>query len=86
MQGVSFWSLDLFDYDDKQGRFIGGLQFIDGCHPGNDYLGVRVGWSFCKLVASTAIGVEPKHSCPACGGRLMTEKTGSRQLLFRSRE
>ena len=33
--------LDLFDYDDKQGRFIGGLQFIDGCHPGNDYLGVR---------------------------------------------
>lgn len=35
--------LDLFDYDDKQGRFIGGLQFIDGCHPGNDYLGVRSG-------------------------------------------
>ena len=33
--------LDLFDYDDKQGRYIGGLQFIDGCHPGNDYLGVR---------------------------------------------
>ena len=33
--------LDLFDYDDRQGRFIGGLQFIDGCHPGNDYLGVR---------------------------------------------
>ena len=33
--------LDLFDYDDKQGRFIGGLQFIDGYHPGNDYLGVR---------------------------------------------
>ena len=35
--------LDLFDYDDKKGRFIGGLQFIDGCHPGNDYLGVRSG-------------------------------------------
>ena len=33
--------LDLFDYDDKQGRYIGGLHFIDGCHPGNDYLGVR---------------------------------------------
>jgi hypothetical protein len=35
--------LDLFDCDDKKGRFIGGLQFIDGCHPGNDYLGVRSG-------------------------------------------
>ena len=33
--------LDLFDYNNEQGRFIGGLQFIDGCHPGIDYLGVR---------------------------------------------
>ena len=33
--------LDIFDYNDEQGHFIGGLQFIDGYHPGNDYLGVR---------------------------------------------
>ena len=33
--------LDLLEYDDQKGRFIGGLQFIDGYHPGNDYLGVR---------------------------------------------
>ena len=34
-------SLDLFDYSKGKGRLIGGLNFIDGCHPGNDYLGVR---------------------------------------------
>ena len=33
--------LDLFDYGDCNGRLIGGLDFIDGYHPGNDYLGVR---------------------------------------------
>ena len=33
--------LDLFDYSDPNGKYIGGLRFIDGCHPGNDYLGVR---------------------------------------------
>ena len=34
-------SLDLFDYSKGKGHLIGGLNFIDGCHPGNDYLGVR---------------------------------------------
>ena len=33
--------LDLFDYSKGKGCLIGGLNFIDGCHPGNDYLGVR---------------------------------------------
>lgn len=33
--------MDLFDYSTGKGRLIGGLNFIDGCHPGNDYLGVR---------------------------------------------
>jgi len=32
--------LELFDCD-ARGRCLGGLRFIDGCHPGNDYLGVR---------------------------------------------
>ena len=32
--------LDLF-HSDANGRYLGGLSFIDGCHPGNDYLGVR---------------------------------------------
>jgi len=32
--------LDLFDYGSEEGRLIGGLNFIDGCHPGSDYLGV----------------------------------------------
>ena len=32
--------LDLFDYGSRGGKLIGGLNFIDGCHPGNDYLGV----------------------------------------------
>ena len=32
--------LDLFDYESRGGKLIGGLNFIDGCHPGNDYLGV----------------------------------------------
>jgi hypothetical protein len=32
--------LDLFDYGSREGRLIGGLNFIDGCHPGSDYLGV----------------------------------------------
>jgi len=34
-------SLDLFDYSKGKGHLIGGLNFIDGCHPGSDYLGVR---------------------------------------------
>lgn len=34
-------SLDLFDDSTGKGRLIGGLNFIDGYHPGNDYLGVR---------------------------------------------
>ena len=34
-------SLDLFDYSRGDGQLIGGLKFIDGYHPGNDYLGVR---------------------------------------------
>ena len=33
--------LNLFDYSDNEGRLIGGLKFIDGCHPGSDYLGVH---------------------------------------------
>ena len=32
--------LDLFDYGSGKGCLIGGLNFIDSCHPGNDYLGV----------------------------------------------
>lgn len=32
--------LDLTDYGSGEGRLLGGLNFIDGCHPGNDYLGV----------------------------------------------
>ena len=32
--------LDLF-HSDANGRYLGGLSFIDGFHPGNDYLGVR---------------------------------------------
>ena len=32
--------IDLFERNAK-GRYLGGLTFIDGCHPGNDYLGVR---------------------------------------------
>ena len=33
--------LDLFDYSGDEGRLIGGLKFIDGPHPGSDYLGVH---------------------------------------------
>ena len=32
--------LDLSE-SDPSGKYLGGLSFIDGCHPGNDYLGVR---------------------------------------------
>jgi hypothetical protein len=32
--------LELFDYSSSNGKLVGGLNFIDGCHPGNDYLGV----------------------------------------------
>ena len=32
--------LDLFAPEEEEGLRMGDLQFIDGCHPGNDYLGV----------------------------------------------
>ena len=35
------YGLDLFGPDDEDGLRRGDLQFIDGYHPGNDYLGVR---------------------------------------------
>ena len=39
----AFWylnDLDLFGSEEAEGLRMGDLQFIDGCHPGNDYLGV----------------------------------------------
>ena len=34
------YGLDLFGSDDENGLRLGDLNFIDGCHPGNDYLAV----------------------------------------------
>jgi hypothetical protein len=34
-------NLDLSNYSENSGRLIGGLNFIDGYNPANDYLGVR---------------------------------------------
>ena len=34
------------------------------------------------LFASTAIGVEPEHCCPACGGHGMIKDSQKRKLLF----
>ena len=37
---VGYAWVDFFE-SDPSGKYLGGLSFIDGCHPGNDYLGVR---------------------------------------------
>ena len=34
------YGLDLFGNDDENGLRLGDLNFIDGCHPGNEYLAV----------------------------------------------
>ena len=34
------YGLDLFGSDDENGLRLGDLNFIDGCHPGNEYLAV----------------------------------------------
>ena len=34
------YGLDLFGSNDENGLRLGDLNFIDGCHPGNDYLAV----------------------------------------------
>ena len=34
------YGLDLFGSDDENGLRLGDLNFIDGCHPGNDYLAI----------------------------------------------
>ena len=34
------YDLDLFASEDAEGLRMGDIRFIDGCHPGNDYLAV----------------------------------------------